>query len=237
MMKLLLALVVLTAEVCPAASQPAQPVALELVIGIDTSASVDAREFALQVKGLAQAFASAEVIAAVESLGSAGMAVTLVQWSSPEHSALVVPFQVVHDARTSKAFGFLVGLTQRRDISGSTALAFAIGFSTRLLNNNSYNGERRVIDISGDGRNNEPPEVETVRDQAIAEGITINGLAILSDDPRLDIYYRSNVIGGKDAFVEVAQDYDSFALAIKQKLAREIYPPLSRLFVPRFAAR
>ena len=66
-----------------------------------------------------------------------------------------------------------------------------------LIDANEFAGDRRVIDVSGDGRNNTPPNVEAVRDRVVQMGITINGLAILSDDPRLDIYYRSSLIGGQ----------------------------------------
>ncbi len=203
------------------------PVALELILAVDTSASVDGREFELQMQGISQAFAHPEVIAAIESLGEAGMAVTMVQWSVPGTSAMVLPFHHVHDARTAKAFGFLVSLAARRSFSGSTAMGHAIDFCTYLIESNEFDGERRVIDVSGDGRNNAPPDVEPARDAAMRRGITINGLAILSDDPRLDIYYRRSVIGGPDAFVEVAHDFTQFATAIRQKLVREIYPPAS----------
>jgi hypothetical protein len=212
-----------------AAQTPSLPVALELVLAVDTSASVDRREFEMQVKGISQAFAHPEVIAAIESLGSAGMAVTMVQWSGPESSAAVLPFHHVHDQRTAKAFGFLVGLTHRRSTAGTTGMAHAVKLSAELIEANEFEGDRQVIDVSGDGRNNTPPDVEITRDQVVRRGFTINGLAILSDDPRLDIYYRNSLIGGKDAFVEVASGFDEFARAIRQKLIREIYPPLSEM--------
>jgi hypothetical protein len=220
-----LALLAGTADVpMPAA---ATPVSLELVLAVDTSASVDEREFELQVRGIAQAFAHPEVIAAIESLGSAGMAVTLVQWSGPEASAAVLPFTHIFDQRTAKAFGFLVSLTQRRSTAGTTAMGHAVRLSAELIEQNAFEGDRTVIDVSGDGRNNTPPNVEAVRDDVVRRGFTINGLAILSDDPRLDVYYRRSLIGGKDAFVEVASSYEEFARSIRQKLIREIYPPLS----------
>lgn len=222
-----------------AAQEVPRTVALELVLAVDTSASVDASEFELQVKGIAQAFAHPEVLAAIKSLGSAGMAVTLVQWSGQEASAAVLPFTHVYDDRTAKAFGFLVSLTQRRSSAGTTAMGHAVRLSAELLEENAFAGDRQVIDVSGDGRNNTPPNVEAVRDQVVRRGFTINGLAILSDDPRLDVYYRSSLIGGKDAFVEVASGYDEFARAVRQKLIREIYPPLSenRPDVGRMAVR
>jgi hypothetical protein len=218
------------------ADAPPTPVALELVIAIDTSASVDDREFTLQVEGIARAFADREVIAAIESLEPAGMAVGLVQWSGPEAFTLAIPFNHVYDRRTAKAFGFLVGLTQRRSTAGTTAMAYSLGRAAALVDANEFAGDRRVIDVSGDGRNNTPPNVEAIRDRVVRSGITINGLAILSDDPRLDIYYRSSLIGGQDAFVEVAGGFGEFAQAIRRKLIREIYPPLSSIRMPRHAA-
>jgi hypothetical protein len=212
------------------------PVALELVIAIDTSASVDDREFTLQVEGIARAFADREVIAAIESLEPAGLAVALVQWSGPESFTLAIPFNHIYDRRTAKAFGFLVSLTQRRSTAGTTAMAYSLGRAADLIGANEFAGDRQVIDVSGDGRNNTPPNVEAVRDRVVQMGITINGLAILSDDPRLDIYYRSSLIGGQDAFVEVADGFGEFAQAIRRKLIREIYPPLSRISIPRHAA-
>ena len=218
------------------ADPPQTPVALELVLAIDTSASVDDREFTLQVEGIARAFADREVIAAIESLEPVGMAVGLVQWSGPEGFTLVIPFNHIYDRRTAKAFGFLVSLTQRRSTAGTTAMAYSLGRAAALIDANEFAGDRRVIDVSGDGRNNTPPNVEAVRDRVVQMGITINGLAILSDDPRLDIYYRSSLIGGQDAFVEVAGGFGEFAQAIRRKLIREIYPPLSSLSIPRHAA-
>jgi hypothetical protein len=207
----------------------AVPVALELVIAIDVSASVDKREFELQVKGISEAFAHPEVIAAIKSLGSAGMAVALVQWSSPERSTVVLPFTHVYDRRTSKAFGFLIGLMQRRDTAGTTAMAHAVQLAADLIERNEFAGDRRAIDVSGDGRNNTPPDMEMVRDYVVNRGFTINGLAILSDDPELDKYYRRSLIGGQDAFMEVAATFEEFAGAMRRKLTREMYPPLSRI--------
>jgi hypothetical protein len=226
---LALATVTIAAAVCHEPLQPKaqEPVALELVLAIDSSASVDEREFTLQVGGIAAAFRHPEVIGAIESLGRQGMAVSLVQWSGPENSGQVLPFSHVHDGRTAKAFGFLVSLTQRRSTTGTTAMANAVLISADLMEANGFAGDRRVIDVSGDGRNNTPPDIEGVRDEVVKRGFTINGLAILNDDPRLDDYYRDSLIGGNDAFVEVAADYDGFAQAIRQKLIREIYPPLS----------
>jgi hypothetical protein len=226
---LAIAALTMAASLCLEQGQPRaeEPVALELVLAIDTSASVDEREFMLQVAGIAQAFRHPEVIAAIESLGGLGMAVTLVQWSGPESSGQVLPFTQVHDARTAKAFGFLVSLTQRRSTTGTTAMANAVRIAAALVDGNGFAGERRVIDVSGDGRNNTPPDIEGVREEVVARGFTINGLAILNDDPELDRYFRNSLIGGKDAFVEVAADYENFAQAMRQKLIREIYPPLS----------
>lgn len=228
--RLTVAAVTIAAALCHEAWQARaeEPVALELVLAIDTSASVDEREFTLQVAGIAEAFRNPEVIAAIESLGSLGMAISLVQWSAPEDTGQVLPFAHVHDARTAKAFGFLVSLTRRRSTTGTTAMAHAVQLSANLLESNGFTADRRVIDVSGDGRNNTPPDIEGIRDLVVRRGLTINGLAILNDDPQLEAYYRRSLIGGKDAFVEVAENYDHFAQSIRQKLIREIYPPLSQ---------
>lgn len=210
----------------PAFSQPV-PVELELVLAVDTSASVDFNEYTLQLEGIASTFRHPEVIAAIESLGGAGIAVALVQWSERGRSDLSVPFHHVTDGRSAKAFGFLVSLVPRRSKSGFTAIGSAIHFALGLFDSSGYAGRRRIIDISGDGRSNAAPFPEPLRDAAVAQGVTINGLAILTDDKGLVDYYRASVIGGRDAFVEVADDYHAFAPAFLRKLVREILPPLS----------
>ena len=98
----------------------------------------------------------------------------------------------------------------------------ALRFATGLLAYGPFQGARRIIDVSGDGPSNAGGEPDPMRDAAALAGLTINGLAILRENPGLDRYYAEHVIGGADAFVMIAQDYDDFARAIRQKLLREI---------------
>lgn len=222
---LCLAAVVLGSSAAPGRS--ALPVELELVLAIDVSASVDVREYDLQIEGIAKAFRDPEVIAAIETLSGSGIAVALMQWDEDARAALSVPFHHVTDGRTAKAFGFLVSLVPRKAKSGSTAIGSAIEYAIEVLNGSGYAGTRRVIDISGDGRSNAEPHPEALRDDAVARGLTINGLAILTDDRNLASYYAASVVGGRGAFVEIAQDYPAFAAAFRRKILREVLPPSS----------
>lgn len=203
------------------------PVALELVLAIDTSASVDGTEFRLQIQGISAAFRHPDVIAAVHAIGGGGIAVSLVQWSQRYNTKISVPFMHVYDERTARAFSFLVSVAPRRSRSSFTAIGAAIETGVRFLDENGFQGARQVIDVSGDGRSNAMPNPWVARDAAVRRGITVNGLAIETDDDLLAEYYRDNVIGGKDAFVETAEDYSRFAPIMLRKLLREILPPLS----------
>lgn len=203
----------------PAAAQT--PVALELVLAVDASGSVDFSEFDLQKHGLARAFRDPEVIAALEAFAPAGIAVALMQWSGRRQQMVVVDWTLVRDRPTALAFAETVANTGRW-LLGETAIADALAFGVELLEGNRFEGARRTIDLSGDGPTNAGRDPGPVRDAAAAAGITINGLAIVNEIPRLDIYFAEQVIGGPDAFLLVAEDYHDFARAIRQKLLREI---------------
>ena len=115
-----------------------------------------------------------------------------------------------------------------RSIAGDTAIGDALEFAIGQLEGNGFDGRRKVIDVSGDGRNNRGSAAKQARDVAVARGITVNGLAILNEDPTLDRYYATNVIGGTGAFVMTANDYEAYVLAILTKLIKEIAgPPLA----------
>ena len=199
-----------------------RPVDLELVLAIDTSASVDAREYALQVDGLVAAFQNPEVVAAIEALGQAGIAVCVTQWSSAGQNRVALDWMPLRTRVDAEAFAQQLADMPRYYIDGGTALGAAIVFAGRLFDNNAWDGNRRVIDVSGDGKDNEAHGVRVARDGAAAAGITINGLAILNEDFVLDRYYRDYVIAGPAAFVVAAADYQAFAAAVRTKLIREI---------------
>ncbi len=196
------------------------PVAIELVLAIDNSSSVNSREYELQRQGIAKAFADPEVIDAIASLNG-GVAVALYQWGESARSRMVLPFTHINNQRNAKAFSFRVSIIPRTHPSAYTALGHAIIASAELLEENDFNGARRIIDISGDGRNNNGISPEAARAGVVALGITINGLPVISDDNTLHHYYQSRVIGGPGSFIEPAIDYDAFAIAIKRKLLRE----------------
>ena len=204
-------------------------VALELVLALDISASVDSDEFALQINGIAAAFRDPDIIAAIERSRPGGIAVAIIEWSEPQSTKVVVPFHQLVDGRTSRAFGFLASRVWRVANSSYTSIGAGISAALDLMAANDFAAPRRVIDVSGDGRNNRAPYPDEVRPRVLAAGVTVNGLAIETDDDTLARYYRQEVIVGADAFVERARDYNDYAEHIRRKLLREILPPLSRL--------
>lgn len=206
------------------AAADSNSVAVELVLAIDTSASVDRREFQLQVDGLAAAFRDPEVIEAIENLRPQGAAIAVMQWAGPGETWSVVPFTTVRSERDAKAFGFRTSLIPRWIRAGSTSISTGINDSIALIEDNEFDGGRKVIDVSGDGRNNSGPDLDSARRRAEALDITINALPITTDDPRLANYYRDHVIVGADCFIEPAYDFSDYARAIKEKLIRELRP-------------
>lgn len=211
----------------PALLAPAQaqePVAVELVLALDSSASVDRREFALQIEGLALAFRDPEVLQAVENLKPMGAAIAVLQWGGPGESRLVLPFTQVRSAREAKAFGFQAGLIRRWQWASTTSIASAIDDSRVLIADNGFDGFRKVIDISGDGADNGGADLDGARRRALSAEITVNGLPIMADDAGLDRYYASRVIVGATAFIEPARDFEDYVRAIREKLLRELRP-------------
>jgi hypothetical protein len=195
---------------------------LELVLAIDGSRSIDADEFTLQLGGIAAAFRDCAFFTALHSAAPRGIAVTLVQWAGHENQAQVVAWRHVGDARSAAAFADEVLAAGRRLIPGPTGIGSAIRYSYRLMDANGFAGNRQVIDVSGDGYNNSGNRPEIARDEALARGVTINGLTVTNEIPGLDLYFSTRVIGGLGAFVIEALDFERFAEAFKLKLIREI---------------
>ncbi len=223
-MKFILASLVMAIAALVPPARATQPVAIELVLALDCSASVDSTEYALQIEGLVAAFRDPEVLAAVEALKPYGAAIAILQWGGPGESNVSVPWTEIASARDAEAFAYLIGLTRRWHYASSTSIATAMRDGTGILEANAYEGHRKVIDISGDGQDNAGHDLAAVRQRTLAAGITINGLAIEGEDKGLAEYYRQRVIGGPDAFVEKASDFEDFARAIKAKLLRELRP-------------
>lgn len=215
---------VFMALAAPALAQGKTPVVIELVLALDSSASVDAREFQLQNEGIALAFRDQEILQAVDNLKPFGAAIAIIQWGGPGETQVVLPFTHIESARDAKAFGFRISLVRRWMRASVTSLATGITDSAALLEANEFEGQRKVIDVSGDGPDNSGDDLEGARKRALASGITINGLSIEAEEAGLHAYYRDHVIIGADSFAEPAQGFEDFARAIKEKLLRELRP-------------
>lgn len=202
----------------------AVPVGLELSLLIDVSGSVDTNEFNLQKNGYVQAFQSAAVQNAILTSQLGSIAVNFIQWSGSGQEVQSVGWTLINSAATANAFATAVnGIT--RAFSNNTAPGSAINFAAPLFNANGFEGLRKVIDVSGDGAQNEGADTATARDAALAGGVNaINGLAILGE-AGLEAWYNANIKGGSGAFVEVADTFADFADAIQRKLTREIGVP------------
>ena len=192
------------------------------MLAVDASGSVDQVRFELQKQGYAAAFRHPRVIAAITSGPTQSIAVIMMQWTGPALQVTAVPWTRITDAASANAFADAIAAAPRQLFGGGTSISGAIDTSMALLFENPYRAARRVIDISGDGANNRGRPAAAARDEAVARGVGINGLPILSLEPDLDRYYEQNVIGGPGAFVIVATSYDTFADAILKKLIAEI---------------
>ncbi len=210
--------------VAPGRAANETPVNIELLLALDVSASVDRSEFELELKGIALAFRDPEVLEAVENLRPLGVAIAVSQWGGPGESRVIIPFTHIESARDAKAFGFLVGRTYRFIGATSTSIVTAIEDGVTLIANNGFDGQRKVIDIAGDGEDNSNLSLTAARNVARQNNVTINGLAIAADESDLADYYENNVIQGAGSFVEPANDFEDFAAAMKRKLLRELRP-------------
>lgn len=210
------------AQLEPIVPQPAAPVELELVLAVDTSSSVSPEEFDLQMRGFAGAFRDPTVIAAIGATGAGGIAISMIQWSDNRRQEVAVEWQRLSDEASVTAFAEAIDATPRFLDGGGTAIGGAIEFALSQINRNAFDGRRKVIDISGDGRANQGASPDGLRDLAVLQGVTVNGLAILNEDASVAGYYKNNVIGGEGAFVITANDYESFQQAILEKLIKEI---------------
>ncbi|MEM9277893.1 MAG: DUF1194 domain-containing protein [Pseudomonadota bacterium] len=205
-----------------------RPVALELVLAVDTSASVDDEEFQLQRQGLAQAFAHPDLIAVIEGMGDVGIAVTMIEWAGTGQHDTVVDWTLVNSQESSLRLAARINEAPRR-ISGMTDIGSVIRHSVASLEQNSFVGGRKVIDVSGDGTSNTTSSTRE-RDFAISRGITINGLVIFNKEydlgelAEIDLiqHYSNQVIGGNGAFLMTAKNFQDFRIAILNKLIREI---------------
>jgi hypothetical protein len=199
----------------------AEPVDVALVLAVDVSESIDAEEYQLQHEGIARAFESPQVVAAIRGGRRGAIDVMVLEWSDRDKQAVTVGWMRIGDAADATAFATKVRASARSS-SGLTAIGDALLAASAALRTAPDEPDRRIIDLSGDGMANIGPRPDEVRDGLVSLGITINGLAILKTEPWLDQYYDRYVIGGAHAFLLTVEDFASFAAAIQQKLLGEI---------------
>jgi Protein of unknown function (DUF1194) len=211
----------------------AQNTDLLLVLAADVSRSIDEGEFELQRKGYATALSDPRVLAAIRSGSNGTIAICFVEWSGAGEQTVVVDWTVIRDDEDAGGLSASI-LAAPRSFMGRTSISGAIDFAMERFAAAKPRSNRRIIDISGDGTNNSGRPVTEARDQALAEGVTINGLAIVNDKPNpgyafhtqppggLPEWYRQNVIGGPGSFLRVIEDFRSFADAMTNKLVNEI---------------
>ena len=206
---------------------------LLLVLAADVSRSVDAQKFQLQREGYAAAIANPRVLDAIRSGRNERIAVLFLEWSGFGSQNVVIDWTAIDGPKAAQAFGDKL-LESPRSFADRTSISGGIDFAVAQFPRAPFAAERQTIDVSGDGTNNAGRDVTKARDDALALGITINGLVILSERPLpwnpehtnppggLANYYRANVVGGPGAFVLEAKDFNSFGQAIIKKLIAEI---------------
>jgi hypothetical protein len=207
----------------------AEQVDLELVITTDVSYSVDDMEARMQREGAVTAFRSREVVEAIKAGSLGKIAVAYIDFSNANASRVVVDWQVVHDKASAEAFADAIAIARKTD-GVQTSIASGIEMAARMIEDNDFEGMKKVIDVSGDGPNNEGRRVDHVRDEVVAKGIIINGLPIVTEADKFDVYYLPDldryyagcVIGGPGAFIQVANGFADLARALRRKLVLEI---------------
>ncbi|HEX7881560.1 MAG TPA: DUF1194 domain-containing protein [Afipia sp.] len=211
------------------AADESRRVDVELILAVDVSYSMDMDELALQREGYALAIVSKEFLQALKTGPTGKVAVTYFEWAAATDQKIVVPWRVIDGPESAGALAEEILKAPLRRAS-RTSISGAINFAMPLFEVNEYQGLRRVIDISGDGPNNNGESVTVARDAALARGVTINGLPIMSketnyatmDIDNLDIYYEDCVIGGAGSFVVPIKTRDKFKEAIRTKLVMEV---------------
>jgi Protein of unknown function (DUF1194) len=206
---------------------------LEVILAADVSRSIDDGEFDLQRKGYAAAVSDPRVLQAIRGRPGAAIGVCFIEWSGDEDQQVVVDWTEIRDEEDAGGMAAAI-VAAPRSFMGRTSISAAVDFAMAHFATSKWQAARRIIDISGDGTNNSGRPITEARDEAVAHGVTINGLAIINDKPNLGysahtqppgglpLYYQQNVVGGPNSFLLVVKDFNSFADAMAQKLAKEI---------------
>ena len=211
----------------------AEQVDLLLVLASDVSRSVDAAKFKLQRDGYVAAISNPRVIEAIKSGPHGRIAICFIEWSGVGAQKVVIDWTMIDGTKAAQDFASQLDEAQR-SFADRTSISGGIDFAMTQLEHAPFQAARRTIDVSGDGTNNSGRDVTAARDEALAQGVTINGLVILSEQPLswnadhtnppggLDAYYRNNVTGGPNSFVMVAENFNTFGQAILNKLVAEV---------------
>ena len=223
-----------------------------IVLAADVSRSIDDGEFELQRRGYAKAVTSPQFLQAVQAGAHGAVALCLVEWAGPDQQAVVAKWMVIRDGEGAAEFAKIL-LDAPRSSAGRTAIGDGIDYAVAQLAAAGITAVRRVIDVSGDGTNNSGRDVTAARDDAVAKGIIINGLAIINEKTGgipgtflyahthppggLPDYYRNNVIGGPGAFVLQIVNFDTFAEAMTEKLITEVSDASPQVVRKRTASR
>ncbi|MFZ0841955.1 MAG: DUF1194 domain-containing protein [Xanthobacteraceae bacterium] len=233
MRRVRLLLAVLAAIVFVGPAIAAEQVDLLLVLASDVSRSVDATKFKLQRDGYVAAISNPRVIEAIKSGPHGRIAICFIEWSGVGAQKVVIDWMMIDGAKAAQDFAGQLDEAQR-SFADRTSISGGIDFAMTQLEHAPFQAARRTIDVSGDGTNNSGRDVTAARDEALAQGVTINGLVILSEQPLswnadhtnppggLDAYYRNNVTGGPNSFVMVAENFNTFGQAILNKLVAEV---------------
>jgi hypothetical protein len=202
---------------------------LQLVLAVDVSRSIDEVEAELQRRGYIEALTNERVIDAILSGEHRRIALCYTEWAGTHYQTVVLDWAVIDSPAAARRFADKLAEAPRQSQSW-TAIGAGLVHAAQRFENSGFAAKRRVIDISGDGRTNDGPPAELVRDRLVAQGIVVNGLPVMMNrtnfgrppDLTLDKYYEENVIGGPGSFLIVAETFDHFGRAVRTKLVREI---------------
>ena len=213
----------------PVQRADADDVGVELVLAVDVSYSMDPDEQALQREGYMSALTSPEFLTALKAGIHARVAVTYFEWANSNDQKILLPWRLIDGLASAQAVADEIGRVPYRR-AYRTSISGALLFGTKLFDSSGHRGIRRVIDVSGDGTNNEGPLIVPTREAVVANGITVNGLPIMLKKPQpgsidiedLDIYYEDCVVGGPGAFVVPIKEREKFKDAVRTKLVLEV---------------
>ena len=215
----------------PGLAQSAQGITnvdIKLVIATDVSRSISQEEAQLQREGTAEAFQSDEVVRAIQSGALGRIAVAMIDFSSPEYGRVVLDWNIINNKATAQAFADKIRNSPRTP-GRRTSISSALEMGALLIQGSEgqIQATRRVIDVSGDGPNNDGNRMQEAHDKTVEQGIVVNGLPIMDDNangyyPDLDKYYAGCVVGGRGSFVVVVRSFKDFGAAMRHKLILEV---------------